>query len=386
MNKRYLLFITRSLRGFIYGVFSVVTIIYLIHSGLNALEAGVTVTSSILASSFATYAITTRYGSGYSKLFLLIFSILLMVGIVGLFSFSSPLLKALFSIVGSLGVNPSDNTLFSAFEQPIIAEIAENQKAKNRLFAEYTFGGYIASSFGALALNLGLIVSFELSISFAVAIIILYILIPRIEGKRVVKSSTVSNRSKTIARDVSALFSVDAVAGGFVLQSLIAYWFYFRYHFNFSQLGYTFTAVDVITAISVLVTPFIASRIGLVRTMVFTHIPSNIFLILIPLMPTLPLSLLFLFLRQSMSQMDVPTRQAYLNSVVRGEDRSYVVGVSNAVRSASSGATPYISSYMISVAAGAISFIGGGIIKIAYDLAFYKRFISEEEDYEREKI
>ncbi len=385
MNKRYLLFITRSLRGFIYGVFSVVTVIYLIHSGLNALEAGVTVTSSILASSLATYAITTRYRSGYSRYFLLIFSILLLVGIAGLFYFTSPSLKALFSIVGSLGVNPSDNSLFSAFEQPIIAEITENQKVKNRLFAQYTFGGYIASSFGALALNLGLNVSFELSISFALVIIVLYLFIPTIEGKRSVKSSPVSKKSRIIARDVSALFSVDAVAGGFVLQSLIAYWFYFRYHFNFSQLGYTFTAVNVITAISVLVTPFIASRIGLVRTMVYTHIPSNIFLILIPLMPTLPLSITFLFLRQSVSQMDVPTRQAYLNSVVQGEDRSYVVGVSNAVRSASSGATPYISSYMISVAAGSLSFIGGGIIKIAYDLAFYKRFISEEEHYEREK-
>ena len=198
-------------------------------------------------------------------------------------------------------------------------------------------------------------------------------------------ASPVSRRSKIIARDVSALFSVDALAGGFVLQSLMAYWFSYRYGFSISELGYVFTVVDIITAISVLVTPYIASRIGLVRTMVFTHIPSNIFLILIPLVPTLPLSLLFLFLRQSISQMDVPTRQSYLNSVVEGEDRSYVVGMSNAMRSTAQGATPYISSYMISVAAGALSFVAGGIIKIAYDIAFYERFKALKEHYGQEK-
>ncbi|MEM0135249.1 MAG: hypothetical protein QXU18_08515 [Thermoplasmatales archaeon] len=384
MDSRYLLFLTRTLRGFIYGIFSVITIIYLIENRLTPLEAGLTVTASILISSFLTFYVTSRYGSGYSKVFLLIFSSLLFIGIAGLYLSPSPILKAIFSVIGSLGVNPSDNTLFSAYEQPIIAGIIDDQKAKNKLFARYTFGGYIASSFGALALNLGLGVAFEISIVFAVVVIISYILIPTIKGKKKVTTSPVSKRSKIITRDVSALFSVDALAGGFVLQGLMAYWFSERYSFSISQLGYVFTVVDIITAVSVLATPYIASKIGLVRTMVFTHIPSNVFLILIPLVPTLPLSLLFLFLRQSISQMDVPTRQSYLNSVVEGEDRSYVVGVSNALRSASQGATPYISSYMISVAAGALSFVAGGAIKIAYDLAFYQRFKTLKEHYGQE--
>ncbi|EQB65839.1 MAG: Major facilitator superfamily MFS_1 [Thermoplasmatales archaeon I-plasma] len=385
VDSRYLLFATRTLRGFIYGVFSVVTIIYLIKNNLTPLEAGITVTASILVSSFLTFYVTSRYGSGYAKQFLLIFSILLLVGITGLFLSPSPIFKAIFAIVGSLGVNPSDNTLFSAYEQPIIAGIVEDQKAKNRLFARYTFGGYIAASFGALALNLGLNTTFKISMLFAAVVIISYVFIPSIKGKKRVNASPVSRKSKVIARDVSALFSVDALAGGFVLQSLMAYWFSYRYGFSISELGYVFTVVDIITAVSVLVTPYIASRIGLVRTMVFTHIPSNVFLILIPLVPTLPLSLLFLFLRQSISQMDVPTRQSYLNSVVEGEDRSYVVGMSNAMRSTAQGATPYISSYMISVAAGALSFVAGGVIKIAYDIAFYERFKALKEHYGQEK-
>lgn len=385
VDSRYLLYATRTLRGYIYGLFSVVTVIYLIGAGLNPIEAGLTVTSSILVSSFLTYYITSRYAGGYARTFLVIFSLMLLVGVSGLLISPLPLLKAISAVIGGLGVNPSDSTIFSAYEQPILAGIKEDQRERNKLFARYTFGGYVASSFGAISLNLGLKQSFEMSIAFSIIIIASYFFIPR-TGERVrMQASAISSKSRSIAREVGALFSVDAVGGGFVLQSLMAYWFFIRYSFNLPQLGYVFTVVDIITSISVLATPYIASRIGLVRTMVFTHLPSNVFLILIPLVPSVSLSLLFLFLRQSISQMDVPTRQSYLNSVVEGGDRTYVVGFSNALRNASSSTTPYISSYMISVAAGAISFVAGGAIKIAYDVAFYERFKSIKEHYEGER-
>jgi hypothetical protein len=381
MDSRYLLFLTRTLRGFIYGVFSVITIIYLIKSGLSPLEAGIAVTLSIVVGSVLTFGITSRFGTGYSRLFLLLFSSLLAIGITGLYYAPSPYLKAIFSVIGSLGVNPSDNTLFSSFEQPIISKIKEDQDARNKIFAFYTFFGYLASSVGALALNLGLDFAIKISILFASLIFAAYFFIPVIQGKKNIRTSPVSQKSKKIAKDVSVLFSIDAIGGGFVLQSLIAYWFSSRYSFSISRLGIVFLVVDVIMAVSVLITPFIASRIGLVRTMVFTHIPSSVFLILIPLVPNVYAALFFLFLRQSISQMDVPTRQSYLNSVVEGEDRSYVVGVSNASRSIAQGTTPYISSYLISIASGADPFIAGGLIKIGYDLAFYKRFKTEKEHY-----
>ncbi len=381
MDSRYLLFLTRTLRGFIYGVFSVITVIYLIDSGLQPIAAGVAVTLSIIVGALLTFLVTTKYGSGYSRRFLLLFSSLLIIGIFGLYESPSPIIKAIFSVIGSLGVNPSDNTLFSSYEQPIISNINEDQNFRNRLFAFYSFAGYLASSVGASVLILGIGFSIRLSILLASIMFASYFFIPSIEGKRSIKRAPVSRKSKIITRDVTALFSIDAVGGGFVLQSLMAYWFKVRYSFSISQLGYVFTVVDLIMAGSVLLTPFIARKIGLVRTMVFTHIPSNIFLILIPIVPNLYGSLLFLFLRQSTSQMDVPTRQSYLNSVVEGEDRSYVVGVSNAGRSVAQAATPYISSYLISTAAGAASFVTGGAIKVAYDLLFYVRFKSEKEHY-----
>ncbi|MEM0130226.1 MAG: MFS transporter [Thermoplasmatales archaeon] len=381
MDSRYVLFFTRAFRGYIYGAYSVITLILLIDSGINPIIAGLVVTGSIATSSLLTFYISTRYGAGYSKSFLTIFSALLILGLAGIYLSSNPFIKALSVIIGSLGVNPSDNTLFSSFEQPIISRIKEDQNSRNRLFSAYSFSGYLASSFGAITLRLGINNVVIISIILALFILVLYAFLPHIEGKGKIFSAPVSRKSRVIARDVSVLFSIDAIGGGFVLQSLMAYWFKVRYGFNIGELGYMFTIVDIITALSVLFTPLISSRIGLINTMVFTHIPSNVFLALISIVPNLYASLIFLFLRQSLSQMDVPTRQSYLNSVVDKEDRSYVTGTSNASRNLSNGATPYISSYLISIGAGSASFISGGIIKILYDLLIFFRFRSEREKY-----
>jgi len=156
VDSRYLLFVTRTSRGFIYGIFSVVTVIFLIDDGISPVDAGIVVTASIVVGSLLTFFITTHYGLGYSKFFLIIFSILLMVGVMGIYLAPQPIVKALFVIVGSLGVNPSDNTVFSSFEQPIISRIRDNQNFRNMLFSVYSFSGYIASSIGAALLSLGL--------------------------------------------------------------------------------------------------------------------------------------------------------------------------------------------------------------------------------------
>ena len=382
MDRRYLLFLTKALRGFVYGVFSVIIFIYLIDNNISAPYAGLIVTLSIVLNSLVTFYITSNYGDGYSKEILIIFSILLAIGTTGLVLVQGGLFKALFSIIGALGVNPSDNTIFASYEQPLISKIIEKQHRKNIIFSYYTLSGYIASSIGAASLYFGLNYSLQISVIFSILTIMLYFFIPRIEGRKRIIKEQIKEKSKKTARDVSLLFSMDAVGGGFVLQSLIALWFKIRYHLNVSQLGLIFFVVDIIIAVSILITPAISKRIGLIRTMVYSHLPSNIFLIMIPIFPNVYVSLLFLFLRQSLSQMDVPTRQSYLNSVVDKDDRSYVVGVSNASRSIAQSSTPYISSYLISFAASAVPFIAGGSIKIAYDLLLFNRFRRENEKYD----
>ncbi len=382
MDRRLLLLVTKALRGFVYGLFSVIIFIYLIESGIPVTYSGIVITISIIFSSLLTFYFTTHLGSGYSKEILILFSTMLAIGTAGIVFVQNAPLKALFAIIGSLGVNPSDNTIFSSYEQPIISNIIEDQNRRNKLFSYYTLSGYAASSLGALSLFFSIRYSLIVSVFFSILILIIYLFVPHIEGRKRIIKAQIKQKSRKTARDVSILFSLDAIGGGFVLQSLIALWFKLRYNLNVSQLGIIFFIVDVIIALSIVITPFISKRIGLIRTMVFSHLPSNIFLILIPLFFNLYLSLIFLFLRQSLSQMDVPTRQSYLNSVVDQEDRSYVVGISNASRSIAQSTTPYISSYLIYLLASGIPFIAGGSIKIIYDILLFLRFRRENEKYD----
>jgi len=381
MERRYLLLATRTFRGFAYGVFSVILLLLLINSGLEPLYAGLVVTVSILLNSFLTFTIARRYGHERAKQLLLLFSALLTAGIGGIYFSNLGILKAVSAIVGSLGANPSDNTLFSSYEQPIISGITENQHSRNKLFSFYTFAGYSSSSVGAASLVIGASFSIIASFFLSFLMLITYLFIPVGRSGLNQTKRNVKQSSRIVARDVSLLFSLDAIGGGFVLQSLLSYWFKVRYGLDLAQLGYLFVAVDVITAFSVLITPMISRRIGLLRTMVFTHLPSNVLLMMIPLIPNLYAAITLLLLRQCLSQMDVPTRQSYINSIVASEDRSYVVGSSNASRSVSQASTPYISSYLISLGASSIPFIAGGSIKIVYDLLLYRRFKAVKEHY-----
>ena len=379
--RKFLLFATKSIRGFIYGIFSVSLILFLISRGDSPLIAGLIASGSIILSSLITFLITFKYHISRAKIFLISMTSMLSIGLLLLIPKSS-ILNNIGAIIGGLGVNPSDNTLFSSFEQPQLSYIAKDQENRNWLFSIYTLSGYAFASIGSAMLFLGIDYLIELSVLLSIVIMVMYSVMKfgTIENENK-KQLKVSNETKKISRDVSLLFSLDAIGGGFVLQSLIAYWFKVRYGISLSSLGGIFAIVDVIIGASIVATPYIAKRLGLVKTMVYSHLPSNVFLILIPLIPNLWASLTFLFLRYSLSQMDVPTRQSYLNSIVPPEERSYVVGISNASRSIAQSTTPYISSSLISAAASPIPFIGGGTLKIIYDILLYLRFRELKEKY-----
>ena len=173
---------------------------------------------------------------------------------------------------------------------------------------------------------------------------------------------------------LSALFSIDAFAGGFILQSIVAYWFHIRYGVQPAVLGAIFFGGNVLAGISALSASWLARRIGLINTMVFTHIPSNIVLILVPLMPNLKLSIAMLLLRFSISQMDVPTRQSYTMAVVDPGERSAAGGVTAVARSAGSSIAPAIAGRLLSASMfNAPFFICGGL-KIVYDVLLYRNF------------
>jgi predicted MFS family arabinose efflux permease len=183
--------------------------------------------------------------------------------------------------------------------------------------------------------------------------------------------------SGKIVHRLSSLFGLDAFAGGFVVQSFAAYWFHLRFGVDPATLGGIFFGANLFAGISALLAARLARRFGLVNTMVFTHLPSNIFLILVPLMPTLPLASLVLLLRFSISQMDVPTRQSYTMAVVPPEERSAAAGVTGVARTIGASIAPLFVGLMFARPALInLPFFIAGSLKIAYDLLLYRSFLA----------
>jgi MFS family permease len=174
---------------------------------------------------------------------------------------------------------------------------------------------------------------------------------------------------------LSALFSLDAFAGGLIVQSMIAYWFHVRFGIEAGIIGSIFFGANILAGVSALLAGRLAKKIGLINTMVFTHIPSNILLMLVPLMPSLPLAILLLLLRFSISQMDVPTRQSYTMAVVEPDERSAASGVTAIARSVGAAISPSLTGVFLSIPAllSAPFFLAGGL-KIIYDILLYRSF------------
>jgi predicted MFS family arabinose efflux permease len=183
------------------------------------------------------------------------------------------------------------------------------------------------------------------------------------------------HRSRGVVLKLSALFALDSFGGGFVVQSLAAYWFYLRFGIDPQTLGVLFFGANVLAGVSALLASRIANRIGLINTMVLTHLPSNVLLILIPLMPTLPLAALMLLVRFSISQMDVPTRQSYVMAVVDSDERSAASGITGVARTTGAALSPLFAGLLFAQPSliSAPFFIAGSL-KIAYDLLLFRAF------------
>jgi hypothetical protein len=185
------------------------------------------------------------------------------------------------------------------------------------------------------------------------------------------------DRSRDVVLKLSALFALDAFAGGFVVQSFAAYWFYLRFGVNPATLGAIFFWANILAGVSALVASRLASRFGLIKTMVATHLPSNILLILVPLMPTLSLAVLVLWVRFSISQMDVPTRQSYIMAVVSPEERAAAAGITGVARTTGAAISPVFVGFMFARPALInLPFFIAGTLKITYDLLLYRAFIA----------
>jgi predicted MFS family arabinose efflux permease len=187
------------------------------------------------------------------------------------------------------------------------------------------------------------------------------------------------DRSRQVIVKLSALFALDAFGGGFIAQSFAAYWFYLRFGIDPARLGQIFFWANLLAGLSALVAARLAARFGLIRTMVWTHLPSNVLLILIPLMPTLPLAVALLLVRFSISQMDVPTRQSYVVSVVAPEERAAAGGITGIARTLGAAISPLFVGVLFARSSTiSVPFFLAGGLKILYDLLLYRQFVDAE--------
>jgi MFS family permease len=389
-----LLFATRIVRMFSYGLLAVILALYLAALGLSDSQIGLLLTLTLLGDTFISLWITTRADRiGRKRMLLIGAALMILAGV--LFTITRNFYLLLFA--ATIGViSPSGNEVgpFLAIEQSALAQTLPGTQ-RTQVFAWYQLAGSLSTAVGSLAggglaqmlqdSGVPALSSYrDIILIYAVLGLALGILFNfvsrRVEVQRNEKQETKINllglgaSNRTVLK-LAALFSVDAFAGGFVVQSIVAYWFHIRYGVSPATLGAIFFGANILAGVSALSAAWIASKIGLLNTMVFTHVPSNILLILVPLMPNLPLAIAVLLLRFSISQMDVPTRQSYTLAVVSPQERSSAAGVTGIARTLGASLAPIFSAPLIGIPALAgAPFIISGALKLIYDFSLYRSF------------
>ena len=393
-----LLFATRIARLFAYGFLAVVLVLYLAQVGLGEAAIGLLLTLTLLGDTVISLWLTTR-ADRFGRRRTLIIGTWLIIFAALLFAGTQEFIPLL--IAATIGViSPSGNEVgpFLSIEQAALSQIVPDRE-RTHVFAWYNLVGSFATAFGALCggglaqllQNSGVspLNSYRsIVIGYGVMGCVLLVIFTRLSAKveaptlptslpTAAKRTLGLHKSRRVVFKLSALFSLDAFAGGFVLTSFVAYWLNMRFGAEPGALGAIFFAANILAGLSALSAARIAKRIGLINTMVFTHIPSNILLMLVPLMPTLPLAVIVLLLRFSISQMDVPTRQSYTMAVVDPDERSAAAGVTGVARTTGAAISPSITGALLSYPALLnVPFYLAGGLKIIYDVLLYRSFRS----------
>ena len=375
---------TRAARGFADGIASVLLASYLSRLGFTPLQIGAIATATLFGSALLLLSVGLL-GHRFPRRGVLFASAILMC-LTGIAFYLATDFWALLLVafVGTLNPSSGDVTLFLPTEQAVLAEAAAPAD-RTALFAWYNLAGALAGALGALAAGLPDALSpasagqaergaFLVYAAFGAFSALAYRkLSPALEPPPATRAPPL-HKSRGVVLQLAALFSVDSFGGGFVVQSILALWLFRRFDVPVSQAGAIFFAVNVLGAFSQLVSARIAARTGHVRTMVFTHLPSNAFLLLAGVMPTLPLAAFFLLLRATLSQMDVPARQAYVMAMVPREERAAAASVTNVPRSLAAAVAPLLAGALLQKSAFGWPLVCAGLLKAGYDLVLYVKF------------
>jgi len=382
----------RVVRTFSYGFLSVILAIYLKLVGFDDILVGIVLTATLVNSVFFNLLSSAYADKIGRKNILIIYAALMITSSVIFFVTSNYVALVIAALVGTINVTGSEVGAFLSLEQAMLTQTVTDIKKRNSIFAIYNAVGTFAMSAGVLLSGLPAILQnygfdkigaikslFLIYAACAVVVLVIYLMLSKnIEVKENLKSGmsmkNISPKSKSIIWKMSSLFAVDSFGGGFVIQSIVSFWFYTKFGADLSSLSYIFAVAGVLTAISYLASSKIASKIGLVNTMVFTHIPSNVLLILLAFAPSLSIAVSLFFARMSLSQMDVPTRQSYIMGVVSENERIHAAVYTNTSRNISQAISPSITGIIIQTLSLSAPFVVGGVLKIVYDVGIFFSF------------
>ena len=376
----------RALRGFVDGSVAVLLPAYLLALGHSEFDVGVIGTVTLAGSAIATLAVGA-FGHRAAPRTLLLGAALLMAATgLAFASFAAfvPLLVVAF--VGTLNPGAGDVSVFLPLEHARLAASGASSTERTTLFARYSLAGALAAALGALAAGLpdwiaaragvaradALRGTFVVYGAIGLAIWALYRHLPMPTATSAPSRPAPLGPSRAIVVKLSALFAVDAFAGGLVLNSLLSLWLMQRFGLSLAQAGLFFFATGLLAAASQLAAPALARRIGLVNTMVFTHLPANVALVLAALAPSLAVALVLLGIRALLSQMDVPTRTAYVMSVVTAPERAAAASFTAVPRSLAAAASPALAGALFAAGWLAAPLVLCGVLKIAYDLTLWR--------------
>jgi MFS family permease len=390
---------------FAYGLLSVVLVLYLVEVGLKEWEVGLLLTLTLAGDTAISLWLTTTADRLGRRRTLILGAVLMVLAGIVFVSTGNFLLLVVAATVGV--ISPSGNEIgpFLSVEQAALSHVIADER-RTDVFAWYNLVGSFSTALGALAGGLIAEASPHFGLIGAAAyrpVLLVYAGIgvaliggfaflssavepARDEARPTPKVVLGLHESRWTVFKLSLLFALDAFGGGFVIQSIIAYWFHVRFRLDPAMLGTIFLFANLLAGVSALAAGWLARRIGLLNTMVFTHLPSNVLLILVPLMPDVYWAVGLLLLRFSISQMDVPTRQAYTMAVVRPDERSAAAGITGVARSVGASISPMLATVLVG-SAGLMSvpfFLAGGL-KIVYDLLLYRAFLTNKNRVVAEK-
>jgi MFS family permease len=404
-----LLLAAKIVRTFAYGFLSVILAIYLKLIGFDDLLIGLMLTTTLLNSVIFTLIASFYADKIGRRKFLLIYAALMSVsGLIFAIS-ENYIVLVIAAFIGTINITGAETGAFLTIEQAILPQTVNNIRKRNTLFAIYNMAGTLAMAAGVLLSGLPAILQqqlqyFNIMLDQTDSIKILFVLYSLLgftligiyqllsdkievgiqkkdkeekdksDPNLLTKRFPLSPQSKGIVLRLSGLFAVDSFAGGFVIQGIVSFWFFTRFGADLTTLSYIFSIAGVLTAFSYIAAAKMADKIGLINTMVFTHIPANILIIGVAFAPTLSVAVILYLLRMALSQMDVPTRQSYIVAVVREEERTSAAGITNISRNVTQAISPSLVGVFIQSLSLSAPFVIGGVLKIAYDIALFLNF------------